>query len=129
MLQQILHSNQIYRFNLKQNVLLVKSVRNINQVVLQSSGNEYLVQWKGYDASSNTWEPASNLANCKELVASFHLNFKPVSSAKKLSTNKANSKKVVKKSVGKKKISSIVPPKPSPTHAIKARATRAKNRQ
>lgn len=56
---------------------------------------EYLVQWKGYDASHNDWEPAVNIKNAAELVAKFHkrhpsapqiisanffgvLNFKPI---------------------------------------------------
>lgn len=56
---------------------------------------EYLVQWKGYDASHNNWEPAANVKNAAELVAEFHkqhpsapqkvsanffgvLNFKPI---------------------------------------------------
>ena len=32
---------------------------------------EYLIQWKGYRAESNTWEPLSNLKNSQELVAEF----------------------------------------------------------
>jgi hypothetical protein len=32
---------------------------------------EYLVKWKGYPASDNTWEPLSNLANASEAIAEF----------------------------------------------------------
>uniref|UniRef100_H2ZQ80 Chromo domain-containing protein n=1 Tax=Ciona savignyi TaxID=51511 RepID=H2ZQ80_CIOSA len=31
----------------------------------------YLVKWKGYSNKHNTWEPYSNLGNCKELVHEF----------------------------------------------------------
>ena len=31
---------------------------------------EYLIKWKGYDTSENTWEPSSNL-NCPELLEDF----------------------------------------------------------
>ena len=32
---------------------------------------EYLVQWKGYGAEDNTWEPLSNLKNAQVAVAEF----------------------------------------------------------
>ena len=32
---------------------------------------QYLVKWKGYDEACNTWEPASHLTNCKELLNQF----------------------------------------------------------
>ena len=31
----------------------------------------FLVAWKGYDASSNTWEPAANLSYAKDLVTQY----------------------------------------------------------
>jgi hypothetical protein len=32
----------------------------------------YLVKWRGYDTSENTWEPIENLAGCHRLVRQFH---------------------------------------------------------
>ncbi|XP_046649287.1 chromodomain Y-like protein [Daphnia pulicaria] len=36
----------------------------------------YLVKWMGYDNTDNTWEPSSNMQNCKELVSTFNQWFK-----------------------------------------------------
>ncbi|KAJ9525841.1 hypothetical protein QJQ45_009290, partial [Haematococcus lacustris] len=33
---------------------------------------EYLVQWEGYDADHNTWEPRSNLVGCDKILAEYH---------------------------------------------------------
>ncbi len=32
---------------------------------------EYLVKWKGYPASDNTWERISNLTNASEAISEF----------------------------------------------------------
>ena len=32
----------------------------------------YLVKWKGYDTSDNTWEPIGHLKKCQRLVQQFH---------------------------------------------------------
>ena len=37
-------------------------------------GKEYLVKWKGYPHSENTWEPKSNLTNCQPLLRQYHQN-------------------------------------------------------
>lgn len=33
---------------------------------------EYLIKWKGYPNSENTWEPAKNLTSCLDLLRGFH---------------------------------------------------------
>jgi hypothetical protein len=35
----------------------------------------YLVKWKGYPVSDNSWEPASHLSNTRDLVDSFHAKY------------------------------------------------------
>ena len=35
---------------------------------------QYLVKWQGYDHGHNSWEPATNLTHCTELVNTFHTN-------------------------------------------------------
>ena len=35
----------------------------------------YLVKWKGYPVSENSWEPAPNLSNAKDLVDQFHAKY------------------------------------------------------
>ena len=32
---------------------------------------EYLVKWKGYSVFEATWEPASNLTNCSEVLSAY----------------------------------------------------------
>jgi hypothetical protein len=32
----------------------------------------YLVKWKGYDDTENTWEPVESLENTKELLKEYH---------------------------------------------------------
>ena len=36
-----------------------------------ASGLEYLVTWKGYSVFEATWEPASNLTNCSEVLPAY----------------------------------------------------------
>lgn len=43
--------------------------------ILKARGNtkkrEYLIKWKGYPNSENTWEPIKNLKNCSDLLKDF----------------------------------------------------------
>jgi len=32
---------------------------------------EYLVKWKGYPHSENTWEPRENLVDCPDVLQAF----------------------------------------------------------
>ena len=32
---------------------------------------EYLVKWAGYSVFDSTWEPASNLTHCGDILAAF----------------------------------------------------------
>jgi len=38
---------------------------------LQKGRTLYLIQWKGYTAEDNTWEPEENVKNCQDLVKAF----------------------------------------------------------
>jgi len=40
--------------------------------ILQQKGQEYLIKWKGYPTSENTWEPEENLNRCRNLLRKFY---------------------------------------------------------
>lgn len=43
----------------------------ISKRKLEKGGHEYLIKWKGYDSSQNTWEPISNLNKAKNVLEQF----------------------------------------------------------
>ena len=40
---------------------------------MECGKNKFLVKWKGYPTSENSWEPLQNLRNAWELIEEFHL--------------------------------------------------------
>jgi hypothetical protein len=49
----------------------VESIKAHRLAQVQRRGHEYLVHWKGYSDADNTWEPESNLTNCKDLLTAY----------------------------------------------------------
>ena len=39
--------------------------------ILERRGQRYLIKWKGYPHSENTWEPIQNLGNCQIILRQF----------------------------------------------------------
>lgn len=39
--------------------------------ILERRGQRYLIKWKGYPHSENTWEPIHNLGNCQMILRQF----------------------------------------------------------
>jgi hypothetical protein len=46
-------------------------VEAIIQHRVGDNGTEYLVKWKGYPQSENTWEPETNLRNCQRMLQKY----------------------------------------------------------
>ena len=44
---------------------------------------EYLVSWKGFNSSHNSWEPLLNLENSQKLLDDFHSRFKFITTRQK----------------------------------------------
>jgi hypothetical protein len=40
--------------------------------ILKKKGQQYLVKWKGYPTTENTWKPKRNLDDCDNLIRKFH---------------------------------------------------------
>lgn len=39
---------------------------------IRNGRNEYLIKWKGYSATENTWEPTKHLQSCRNMIKRFH---------------------------------------------------------
>jgi len=65
----------------------------------------YLVKWKGYPVSDNSWEPASHLSNARDLVDSFHAKYPNKPSAPSTPSPPPNN--VKKKSRSKRKVNFV----------------------
>jgi hypothetical protein len=39
--------------------------------IIEKRGAKFLVKWKGYGESENTWEPRGNLDDCQDLLNDF----------------------------------------------------------
>ncbi|OQR79952.1 chromobox protein3-like [Tropilaelaps mercedesae] len=51
-------------------------VENILEKRIKSNKVWYLLKWKGYPDSDNTWEPADNLEDCRDLIRDFEEKLK-----------------------------------------------------
>ena len=68
------------------------------------NNTEFLIKWRGYPSSQNTWEPKINLLNCKGLLNTFlKKNKKSISNEPENQELKASSEKI------KKKLIEIIP--------------------
>jgi hypothetical protein len=66
----------------------------VEKIITKRYHNEYLIKYKGYDHSENTWEPISNL-QCDDILEEFKENYKETKRARKNKTEQI--RKLIKK--------------------------------
>ncbi|CAF0910774.1 unnamed protein product [Rotaria sordida] len=49
----------------------------------------YLIKWKGYSTSHNTWEPKDNVTNCQDLIKEFEAEEEKKNKSKNLNSNES----------------------------------------
>lgn len=55
-----------------------------SQIDADTMEHMYLIKWKGYADSENTWEPKTNLSHALDLVKAFHAKKQKSSGTKEL---------------------------------------------
>lgn len=88
----------------------------------------FLVKWKNYPASDNTWEPKKNFKGSLDLVRKFEVAKKKAQAAeaaKKASTQKAASETKATRGAKSKAVKPVKPAKKAPGRPGRKRKTRA----
>ncbi|XP_014475320.1 PREDICTED: serine-rich adhesin for platelets isoform X1 [Dinoponera quadriceps] len=81
---------------------------------------EYLIKWEGYAVEDNTWEPAENVAVCKNLLEEFERNLAKQKELK-AAQQQANTKVVARTSLSAQKpVIKVEASKPGPSTASQA---------
>lgn len=79
---------------------------------------QYLIKWKGFDDTDNTWEPIENL-ECSELISEYEETLKKKNG--KESKEKEVTKEEKKRKISTEKTETQTLKKPKTTHEVKAR--------
>jgi hypothetical protein len=61
----------------------------LDDMIEESFTHMFLVKWKGYPASENTWEPRGNLQGCASLVEKYEAKKKQATKGKRRRKPKA----------------------------------------
>ena len=58
-------------------------------------GYKYLIHWKGFPSSEDTWEPESALNNCQDLIKEYNNNLTQISQRKNINLSEVNKSEVI----------------------------------